>query len=109
MRIAYTIAGVGSLAMAAALAYGFLHGGGFAEVRELMRSPWFVVSLIDVYIGLALFAVWIAYRESITNAAGWILALMLLGNLVACAYVLIALARSRGNVETLMLGTRRIG
>ncbi len=106
MRLATGIAALGFLAMVFALFYGFTQGGGFAEVRDLMGSPWFVVSLVDVYVGFALFAIWIALRERAIPACAWIVALMLLGNLVACGYALIAIRTSRGDPQRLAWGSR---
>ncbi len=54
-------------------------------------QPWGIVSLVDLYLGLAVAAVWVAYRESSLPAtAGWILALAVLGNLALGAYVFVA-------------------
>ena len=78
-------------AMLAALVYGFGWGGGWAEVRELLNYPWFVVSLVDVYVCFALISVWIAARETPARAAAWIAALLLLGSAVACVYALLAI------------------
>jgi len=83
-------------AMLAALVYGFGWGGGWAEVRELLAFPWFVVSLVDVYVCFALIGVWIASRETPARAAAWIAALLLLGSAVACVYALLALRAGAG-------------
>lgn len=97
-RSGLAVAMLGFGAMAVALVYGFTQGGGWDEVRALTRYPWFNVSLVDVYVGFALFSAWVAHRESAWwTAALWITAIMLLGNLVACAYVLFAAATARGD------------
>lgn len=98
---------VGAIAMAAALVYGFGWGGGWSAVGALLEAPWFVVSLVDVYVGFALVGAWILLRErSPLVATAWIVAIMLLGNLVACLYLLRAIAGSSGSIERLMLGAR---
>lgn len=95
MKLAYAVAIVGGLAMGGALVYGFGFGGGWGEVALLMRYPWFVVSLVDVYVGFALFACWVACRERPLVAALWILLIMTLGNLVACIYAISALRKGK--------------
>ncbi len=99
--IAVTIAGI---AMTAALVYGFALGDGWREVRTLVSYPWFNVSLVDVYVG---FAGWIAYRESRgIVVVSWIIALCILGNAIACLYVLLALRRHFGDWNGFWLGHR---
>ena len=96
-----------TIAMAAALLYGFTQGDGWTEVKALVGYPWFNVSLVDVYVGFALLGGWIAYRErSPLRAAGWILLILVLGNLVSCVYALLALARSDGDWSRFWLGRR---
>jgi len=82
------------VAMVGGLVYGFGWGGGWSEVGRLMGSPWFLTSLVDVYVGFALFACWIASREKPVAAAAWIVPLMVLGNVVACVYVLARVRRA---------------
>jgi hypothetical protein len=106
MRGAFALAGIGFVAMAAALVYGFTLGDGWDEVSTLVAYPWFNVSLVDVYVGFALFGGWVAHRErSPLAAAAWIIAILLLGNLVACAYVLWALRSSAGDGAVFWHGT----
>ena len=95
MRALVILAMICSLAMLAALVYGFGFGGGWAEVRELLDYPWFVVSLVDVYVGFIFFACWIVSRERALASLLWIILLMTLGNIIACAYVLYAIRSSR--------------
>lgn len=95
MKWVFVITCLLGLIMAAALIYGFSFGGGWAEVRILMDYPWFVVSLVDVYVGFILFACWIGVRERPLPSLVWIALLMTLGNLIACVYVLYALRSGR--------------
>ena len=99
-----TIAVVAGVAMAAALVYGFGFGGGWSEVRTLMDYPWFVVSLVDVYVGFILFACWIVSRERLVPAVVWIALLMTLGNLIACIYVLYAIRTGKRPPLCRMIG-----
>lgn len=101
----FVLLGLGFAAMAAALVYGFARGGGWAEVAELTGYPWFNVSLVDVYVGFALFGAWIVRREpSPLVATVWIVLILALGNLIACGYALLALARSRGDARLFWMG-----
>lgn len=108
MRIIIGLASIGLVVMAAVLVYGFGWGGGWAEVDELLGHPWFIVSLFDVYIGFALFAAWIAWRERPIVAAAWIVLLLALGNVVACLYALLAALKSDGDWRTFWMGGRRM-
>lgn len=107
MRAIAALAATGLAIMVGALIYGFGWGGGWAEVRNLLGSPWFVAALVDVYIGFALFSVWIAWRERPAVAAVWIVALLALGNVIACLYALFAVLSSRGDWRTFWMGARR--
>ena len=93
MKIAIVLLIACGIAMAAALVYGFGFGGGWTEVGYLMDYPWFVVSLVDVYVGFILFAIWIASREKPIVSVVWILLLMTMGNLVACIYAIYAISK----------------
>jgi len=50
MRIAKVVSALGVLIMAATLLYGFIVGDFAGEGAQLLRMPWGIVSLIDVYI-----------------------------------------------------------
>ena len=61
----------------------------FDEFGVLMEYRWFVVTLVDLYLGLILFAGWAVFAEERRQvAAMWIVAFFCLGNLMALAYVL---------------------
>lgn len=106
MRIAFVLVSLGAVVMAAALVFGFTQGDGWREVGVLMDFPWFVVSLVDVYVGFALFAGWIIYRDRPLPIIIWIVLLLTLGNLIACLYVLLALSTARGSAARFWLGHR---
>ena len=63
MKIAKLIALAGLLAMTAILVYGFTVGNFSAEGAKLLAMPWGIVSLVDLYVGFALFSGWIVFRE----------------------------------------------
>lgn len=45
------------------LVYAFLVGDFAAEGSQLTSVLWGIVSLVDLYVGFALFAGWIIYQE----------------------------------------------
>lgn len=91
--------------MTAAITYGLVKGDFWGEGRVLMRMPWGVISVIDVYTGGALFAGWIAARErSVARTAGWVVAIFVLGNFATALYALIALRTSDGDATLFWLG-----
>lgn len=98
MRAAKTLSLLGLLAMTAVLIYGFTVGDFAAEGSRLLRMPWGVVSLVDLYVGFVLFSAWIVYRErSVTTAAVWVVLMMVLGFWTASLYVFLALQASQGD------------
>jgi hypothetical protein len=107
MRNAALLALVGLVAMGAVLAYGFVAGDFFNEGGVLLSMPWGIVSLVDLYVGFALFSGWIAYRESSRGQALiWILLVMLLGFFAASLYTLLALRGSGGSWHRFWMGAR---
>jgi hypothetical protein len=105
MRIAKGIAGLGILAMAAALFHGFTAGDFFGEGRTLTEMPWGIVSLVDLYTGFTLFSCWIVYRErSLVIAGLWTVAMMTLGFFAGSVYALIALQTSGNDWRRFWLG-----
>ena len=110
-RGAALLAAAGALAMALALAYGFSQGYFLAEGGAIASVTWGQVLLIDLYVGFALFAGWIVWREPgrPARAIAWIVALLLLGNLVACAYVLLAWREAAGDAGRFWFGRRAAG
>ena len=107
MKIAMVLSLVGALAMASVLTYGFTVGDFSGEGKVLLSMPWGIVSLVDVYVGFILFSGWIAYREkSFVRSVAWIAMVMVLGNLTASLYVLVALLASRGDWRRFWLGKR---
>jgi hypothetical protein len=91
--------------MTAAITYGLVAGDFWGEGRVIMRMPWGVISIIDVYAGGALFAGWIAARErSLLRTAGWVVAIFVLGNFATSLYALVALQSSGGDATLFWLG-----
>ena len=107
MKIAKTISFLGILAMSIALIYAFTVGDFQAEGSTLLSMPWGIVSLVDLYVGFALFAGWIVYREeSLPIAILWVVLLMGLGFLIGSLYAFIALLKSDGDWAKFWQGHR---
>ncbi len=110
MNIAKGIALLGLLAMTVVLIYGFTVGDFASEGSKLLSMPWGIVSLVDLYVGFALFSGWIVYRErSAGRSVIWVLLMMILGFWTASLYTLIALQTSGGDWRRFWTGHRREG
>jgi len=64
------LAALGLIAMALVLTFAFVKGDFTGEGSTLLSMPWGIVSLVDLYVGFALFSGWIAYREAAWPRAG---------------------------------------
>ncbi|MCI0475247.1 MAG: DUF1475 domain-containing protein [Anaerolineales bacterium] len=107
MNIAKMISILGLVAMTVVIVYAFAFGNFAAEGAWIASHPWGIVSLVDLYVGFAIFSMWIAYREkSRATAIVWIALMMVLGNWTAALYVLLALNASRGDWKKFWMGQR---
>ncbi len=107
MRKAIGLLAAGVLVMAVAVGYALVAGDLRGEARVLFDYPWFHVSMIDLYTGFLLFSGWIVSRERSRGVAAiWIVLLLTLGNLAACAYALAAAISARGDWNLFWLGKR---
>ena len=62
--------------------------------RAVATHPWFVATLFDCYFGFLTFYVWVAYKETTALARiGWLLGILLLGNIAMAIYMLVQLFR----------------
>ncbi len=99
-----------ALLMGGALVHGVTGGNLFEEGALLFALAWGRVALIDVYAGFTLFAAWVLFREPRAWVAGvWIVALCLLGNVVAGCYVVLAARDCRGSASRFWLGAHHAG
>jgi hypothetical protein len=63
---------------------------------ELAADPWGLATLADAYFAFVAVWLWIAWRERRAGrCAGWLAAILLLGNFAIAVYFLLALARAR--------------
>lgn len=107
MKIAKLVALIGLIAMGGILTYGFTVGDFNGEGQILLSMPWGIVSLVDVYVGFALFSCWIVYREkSLLRSVVWVALVMVLGNFTASLYALIALLTCDGDWKRFWMGNR---
>ena len=67
------------------------------EWQGLVTPPdraWTIATLFDAYYGFITFFVWVAYKEQRwLPRIGWLIAILLLGNMAMSAYVLLQLRR----------------
>lgn len=71
----------------------------FQAGQGLWPDPWFVATLVDAYIGFAIFYVWVAYKEKTAfSRILWFFLVMGLGNMATAFYVLLQL-RKLGSVD----------
>jgi hypothetical protein len=87
--------------MAATIAYGLAAGSFSDEGGTILDLAWGRVTLIDLYVGLALLGGWIVLRERSWRAMPWLVALVFLGNLASALYAFIAAMRTESPVEFL--------
>jgi len=110
MKTGKLIAALGLLAMTAVLIYGFTVGNFSVDGGEILRNPWGIVSMVDLYTGFILFSGWIVYREESTLAAiVWVVLMMVLGFFTGSLYALIALIQSNGDWKKFWLGKHAEG
>jgi len=82
----------------------------FAAGAELWRDAWFRATLADAGCGFLTFYAWVCYRErSALSRAGWLVAILGLGNIAMSLYVLGRLLRlpPGAGVEQLLLRETR--
>lgn len=107
MKYVKILSTLGLLAMTAVLVYGFTVGDFGSDGSELLRNPWGVVSMVDLYTGFFLFSIWIVYREnSLPRALIWVALMMVLGFFTASIYTLVAAITSKGDWKVFWMGKR---
>ena len=107
MKVAKLIALAGLLAMTGILIYGFTSGDFFSEGVKLLTMPWGIVSLVDLYVGFALFSCWIVFREkALLPSVIWVILMMVLGFWAGSLYTFLALQSSDGDWKRFWYGKR---
>lgn len=63
-------------------------------------EPWGLATMFDAYFGFLAFWLYVAWRERTATArAGWLIALLLLGNFAIAAYALLCLRSAPGETD----------
>ena len=105
VRTAKIISALGVVVMGAAILYALIAGNLSTEGKIIMSMPWGIVSLVDLYTGFTLFAMWIVYRErSLLTAIIWIVLLFSLGFFTGALYTFVALQTSDENWHRFWMG-----
>lgn len=88
--------------MIVAIGAAVASGGFIEEGRMLLASTWGRLTLIDLYIGVGLFSIYVIWRERSAGAAAlWIASFLVMGNLATAAY-LVKAAYTADSVDDLM-------
>ncbi|MBN2046610.1 MAG: DUF1475 family protein [Anaerolineaceae bacterium] len=107
MKLAKLVAWLGFIAMSIVLIYGFTVGDFSRDGGEVLRNPWGIVSIVDLYSGFFIFSIWIVYREKTWWKAGlWIMLMIVLGFWAGSLYTLLALYTAQNHWEKFWLGSR---
>jgi len=106
MRAIRTVSALGVAAMTIALIYGFTSGDFSGEGGQILDLIWGRVTLIDLYVGVAIIAAFVFWRErSLPVSIAWLAMFVVLGHWATALYVLIASMRAR-SVEELLTPVR---
>ena len=80
-----------------------------ADGAKILANPWGIVSLVDLYVGFALFSGWIVYREKAwLPSVIWVILMMVLGFWAAALYAFLALQGSGGSWQRFWMGKRSV-
>jgi len=95
-----------TIIMFAAIVVAMTTGDFSGEGSWILDNPWGRMSLIDIYVGVALFAGWVLLREgSPWVAVLWLPAFVILGNAGTALYAAIAAFRT-DDIRSFLLGAR---
>jgi hypothetical protein len=76
--------------------------------REVALHPWFIATLFDTYFAFLTFWLWLAWKERTWPARlGWLIGILLLGNIAMAVYLLIQLFRLPASASLEQLLARR--
>jgi hypothetical protein len=101
------IASVGFVVMSGTIFYAAMFGNFLEEGRVLVEMPWGLVSLVDIYLGLILFSLWVLWREQLSTASlVWVVLIVCLGNVISCLYILNAYRESGSDMLKFWHGSR---
>ena len=78
--------------------------------HPVVAHPWFIATLFDTYFAFLTFYAWLAYKETGWGARlGWLVAILVLGNIAIALYMLITLSRlpSNAGMEQVLLRSKK--
>ena len=108
MKIIKIVAYICAIAMIVSLGNVFLNGDFGVEGSALLKNNWGIMSLVDLFAGIAIFSTWILFREkNILLIIILLIAMVFFGFLTASLYILFNLYKSKGDWSKFFLGTRR--
>ncbi|MDX1432860.1 MAG: DUF1475 family protein [Gammaproteobacteria bacterium] len=91
------VAAAGLAVLLVAIAHALASGEFLRDGAELVANPWGLATLVDVYVGLTLFAALVFWRErEPVVALLWLVLFYSLGNVATTVYVLLALRAGQG-------------
>lgn len=107
LNFAKTVSFLGALAMFLIIIYAFIYGDFVQEGAILTSLAWGIVSLVDLYVGFAIFSLWVVFREkSLLSSVIWVILVMILGSFTIGAYTFWALVKSKGDLDKFFYGKR---
>ncbi|MFT7457877.1 MAG: hypothetical protein ACI909_000545 [Planctomycetota bacterium] len=105
LRPLVLVASAGFIIMAGFIIYAMMIGNLMTEGSTLLAMPWGMVSLVDIYLGLILFSLWVVWREDFSLAGiCWAVLIISLGNMLSCLYILKACRDAGRNMKKFWLG-----
>lgn len=82
-----------ALVLAALIVRAMAQASFGASFAAIAADPWGLVTLVDLYLGFLFAAAVVALVERPLAAAGWIVALLVLGNVVSAVWLALRLPR----------------
>jgi hypothetical protein len=106
-RTGILVAVLALVVMTAGLTYASTAGDWNRDVHSLITNPWGVATLVEIYVGLGIFAVWVCTREANSVAAVlWVSGILLTGNIGTALYLLRATWSSAGDARMFWTGKK---
>lgn len=94
------------VAMLTAVTIAFLTSPFAQDGRILIDLAWGRVTIVDLYLALAAFVLWVGWRDGIARAALWGAITAVTGSAGIGVYLLLA-TRNATSVEEVLLGSRK--
>jgi hypothetical protein len=93
-------------AMVTAVTIAFLTTPFSVDGRQLIDLAWGRVTIIDLYLALAVFVLWVGWRDGALKALGWGALTVFTGSAAIGVYLLLA-SRQAHTVADVLTGPRR--